>query len=118
MKTRSLVMAVMAAALSLSAGQFNDHDQQVTKDWYSQHKTHPPMGLRDQDRLKPDQESQMHEGGTIDRETRRQVHPAPPTLVHQLTVPPPDQHYVAVGGHIGLVDKNYNVKAVVHLHEN
>lgn len=129
MKTRSLAVAILAA-LALSGfataqerrdrptGHFDDHDQQVAKDYYNQHKDNPPAGLRDRDRLSPAQESNLHEGAVLDRETRRQVHPAPPELTRQLPPPPVHHRYVAVGGHIGLIDNNYNVKAVIHLHNN
>jgi len=129
MKTRSLAVAIVAtlalSGLALaqesrdrSTGRFDDHDQQVTKDYYNQHKDNPPAGLRDRDKLSPSQESNLHEGGMLDRETRRQVHPAPPELTRQLPPPPVHHRYVAVGGHIGLIDNNYNVKAVIHLHNN
>ena len=127
MKTQSLAFALMTTlALSglavaqetRSTGRFDDHDQQVTKEYYNQHKDNPPAGLRDRDRLSPAQESNLHEGAVLDRETRKQVHPAPPELTRQLPPPPSHHRYVAVGGHIGLIDNNYNVKAVIHLHGN
>ena len=127
MKMQSFAVAIMALALSglalaqdsrnSSTGQLNDHDQQVAKDYYNQHKANPPAGLRDSDRLSPAQESNLHEGGVLDRETRKQVHPAPSELVRQLPPPPARHRYVAVGGNIGLIDNNYNVKAVIRLHQ-
>lgn len=111
-------LAVAQESRDRSTGQFSDHDQQVTKNYYNQHKSNPPMGLRDQDRLTTIQESHMQEGGMIDRDARKQVHPAPPELVRQLPRAPMHNRYVAVGGHIGLIDNSYHVKAVIHLHEN
>jgi Ni/Co efflux regulator RcnB len=96
--------------------QFDEHDQQVTRDWYRQHQDHPPAGLRNHDRLSPDQESRLHEGATLDKDLRKKVHPAPADLRRQLPPPPSDHRYVTVGGHVGLIDNNYNVKAVIHLH--
>jgi hypothetical protein len=55
-------VAMLAIALSggpaFSQGhtQFDQHDQQVTHDWYTQHQTNPPVGLRDQDRLSADED--------------------------------------------------------------
>jgi Ni/Co efflux regulator RcnB len=98
--------------------QFDDHDQQVTRDWYKQHQDHPPAGLRDKDRLSSDEESRLHEGATMDKDLRHKVHPAPPDLVRQLPPPPSDHRYVAVGGHVGLIDNKFQVKAVIHLHDN
>jgi hypothetical protein len=96
--------------------QFNEHDQQVTHDWYNQHQEHPPAGLRKQDRLSPDEESRLHEGAVLDKNLRRKVHSAPPELTSRLAPPPSNHRYVAVGGHVGLIDNQYNVKAVIHLH--
>lgn len=98
--------------------QFNSHDQQVTQDWYKQHKDNAPVGLRSQDRLSSDQESRLHEGAVLDKDMRRHVHPAPPELARQLPPPPSHNRYVAIGGHIGMIDNSYHVKAVIHLHDN
>ena len=96
--------------------QFSEHDQQVTHDWYNQHQDHPPAGLRKQDRLSPDEESRLHDGAMLDKNLRRKVHPAPPDLTSRLPAPPSNHRYVAVGGHVGVIDNQYNVKAVIHLH--
>jgi Ni/Co efflux regulator RcnB len=136
MKTSSLAMAATAAILALSGmavaqdaqdkernsrdratTQLNSHDQQVTRDWYNQHQDHPPAGLRSGDRLSGDQESRLREGAVIDKDMRRQVHPAPPDLTRHLPPPPSQHRYVAIGGHIGVIDNGYQVKALVHLHE-
>ena len=133
MKTYSLAMAATAAILALSGTavaqdternsrdhattQFNSHDQQVTRDWYSQHQDHPPAGLRSGDRLSGDEESRLREGAVIDKDMRRHVHPAPPDLTRHLPPPPSQHRYVAIGGHIGVIDNGYQVKALIHLHE-
>jgi Ni/Co efflux regulator RcnB len=98
--------------------QFNDHDQKVARDWYSQHRDHAPAGLRDKDRLSADEESRLHEGAVLDKNLRRKTHAAPRDLVRQLPPPERNDRYVAIGGHIGLVDKENHVKGVIHLHEN
>jgi Ni/Co efflux regulator RcnB len=98
--------------------QFDSHDQQVTRDWYNQQKDHPPAGLRTEDRLSAEQEGRLHEGAVLDKDMRRHVHPAPPELTRQLPQPPSHHRYVALGGHIGMIDNGYHVKAVIHLHDN
>ena len=98
--------------------QFDEHDQQVTRDWYNQNQAHAPAGLRNQDRLSTDEESRLREGEVLDRNLRRKVHAAPPDLARRLPPPPSDHRYVAIGGHVGLIDKNYQVKGVIHLHDN
>ena len=85
-------------------------------DWYNQHQKNPPTGFRSQDRLSADQESRLHEGVVLDKDMRRQAHPAPRDLVRQLPPPPSNHRYVAIGGHIGLIDNSYQVKAVIRLH--
>jgi hypothetical protein len=127
MKAHQLLVVGAAAIFALTGSaalaqerqdhtQFDEKDQKAARDYYSQHKDHPPAGLRDQDRLSPDQESRLHEGAVLDKDLRKRVHPAPPELARQLPPPPPDHRYVAVGGHIGLIDNKYQVKAVIHLH--
>jgi Ni/Co efflux regulator RcnB len=130
MKTHRLLAVTVAAIVALTGTavlaqdraqghtQFDDHDQQVTKDWYNQNKAHPPAGLRNQDRLSADEESRLHEGVVMDKGLRRKVHPAPPDLVRRLPPPPSDHRYVAIGGHVGLIDNKYQVKAVIHLHDD
>ena len=132
MRTHRLLAATAAAVLALTGGavlaqdrgnqqghtQFDDHDRQVTRDWYNQHQAHPPAGLRDRDRLSADEELRLREGEVMDRGLRRKVHPAPPELSRQLPPPPSDHRYVAIGGHVGLIDNKFQVKAVIHLHDN
>jgi Ni/Co efflux regulator RcnB len=96
--------------------RFSQHDDEVTHNWYNQHKQAPPPGFRNQDRLTSDQESRLREGAPLDRDLRRHVHPAPADLSRQLPAPPPRHKYVAIGSHVALIDNGYNVKAVIHLH--
>jgi len=97
--------------------RFNDHDQQVTREWYKQHEKHPPAGFRQQDRLSRDQEARFHEGAVLDKDMRRRIHSAPPDLTRQLPPPPSHNRYVAIGGHVGLIDDSFHVNAIIHLHE-
>ena len=95
---------------------FDEKDRQTTKDWYDKNKDHPPAGFRSQDRLSPDQESRLREGAPLDKDLRKKTHPVPDDLRRRLPDPPPDHRYVAVGGHVGLIDNNFQVKAVIRLH--
>jgi Ni/Co efflux regulator RcnB len=127
--TTTFILALTGAALAQDRGQrgdqnrqghtqFDEHDQQVTRDWYNQNQGHAPAGLRNQDRLSSDEESRLHEGAVLDKDLRRKVHPAPRDLEQRLPPPPSDHRYVAIGGHVGLIDRNYQVKSVIHLHDN
>lgn len=98
--------------------KFDDHDQQVTRDWYKQHQDNAPVGLRDRDRLPPDEESRLQVGSTLDSRLRAKVHPLPPDLSRQLPPPPRDFRYVAVGGHVAEVDKSNRVQDVIYLKLN
>jgi Ni/Co efflux regulator RcnB len=97
--------------------QFDDHDQQVARDWYKEHRDHQPAGFRDNDRLSSDEESRLREGEVLDRNLRKKVHSAPHDLTRRLPPPPRNHRYVAIGGHVGLVDDKNRVKAVIHLHD-
>lgn len=98
--------------------QFDDKDRQTTTDWYNQHKDHPPAGFRSQDRLSADQESRLREGAPLDKDLRKKVRPVPEDLRRRLPPPPSDHRYVAIGGHVGLIDNTFQVKGVIHLHDN
>ena len=75
-----------------------------------------PDGLRPEDQLSAEQESRLRVGATLDNDLRDRVRPAPADLAARLAPPPPDHRYVAVGGHVGLIDKNFQVKAVINVH--
>jgi len=47
-----------AAPRGRDRSRFDDHDRQVSRDWYNNHHDHPPVGLRERDRLTPEYESQ------------------------------------------------------------
>jgi hypothetical protein len=130
MKTFWPAVLATAAALALSGcGQSStgdaqsaapqqqlDSQQQVASDWYNQHQNSLPEGLRPEDRLSAEQESRLRVGATLDPDLRDRVRPAPEDLSARLAPPPPDHRYVAVGGHVGLIDKNFQVKAVINVH--
>jgi Ni/Co efflux regulator RcnB len=99
--------------------QFDAHDQQVTQDWYKEHQAHPPIGFRSKDKLSSEEEGRLREGAVLDQNMRRKVHPAPVDLTRRLPPPARDHRYVAIGGHVALLNnKNNSVTAVIHLHDN
>ena len=89
----------------------------MTREWYNQHRDHPSTGFRNQDRLSAEQESHLREGSVLDKNLRK-VHSAPSDLTRRLPPPPRNNRYVSIGGHIGLIDNNYNVKADHSPHDN
>jgi Ni/Co efflux regulator RcnB len=124
MKTLRLTIAAAAVlafsgamALAQSHDRFDDHDQQVTRDWYNAHKDHPPVGFRTEDRLSAEEEARLREGAVLDKDLRRKVHSAPRELTRVLPPPARNHRYVAIGGHVGLIDNTNHVKAVIHLHD-
>jgi Ni/Co efflux regulator RcnB len=98
--------------------QFDDHDKQVTRNWYNQNRSHAPAGLRDQDKLSPAEEQRLRPGSELDPNLQRKAHPVPRELARQLPPPPRDSRYVAVGGHVAQVDKRNHVQDVIHLELN
>ena len=97
--------------------QFDDHDKQVTRDWYNQHRDHAPSGFRDKDRLSADEESRLRPGAQLDPDLRRKEHGVPRDLGRQLPPPPRNHKYVAIGLHVALVDNGNHVKDVIHVHQ-
>lgn len=124
MKTRYCYAAVLAFALLVTTGawaqghnQFNDHDRQVARDWNNQHQKNLPRGLRSQDRLTPDLESRLEPGRPFDKALRKHAYSIPSDLKHRLPSPPRHHKYVAVGGHVALVDSVNNIlRDIIRLH--
>ena len=112
--------AALLVASTLSAQdhtQFNEHDRQVTNDWYRQHQNHAPTGLRSQDRLSAEEESRLQPGRPLPRDLQRRSHSVPRDLERRLPAAPRHHKYVAIGGHVALVDsRTHEVRDVIHLH--
>jgi Ni/Co efflux regulator RcnB len=98
--------------------RFDQHDQQITRDWYNQHHDNAPVGLREQDRVSSDRESQFQQGNVLPRDLQRQEHPIPRDLYRQLPPPPRNHRYVAVGGHVVQLDNRHRVQDVIHLEQD
>jgi Ni/Co efflux regulator RcnB len=108
--------AALSVAVLLATGveaqnhqQFNDHDRQVIQDWYNQHQKNAPQGFRSRDRLSADQESHLRSGQSYDRNLQRNAHSVPSDLSRRLPKPQRHQKYVAIGGHVVLVDTVSNI---------
>lgn len=128
---RTLFTALTAAAVALAlcgmgfakahqdhqdqGHHFTDHDRQVARDYYNAHRDHPPVGLRDQDRLPPDLVSRLVVGAVLGADFRAHEHPVPHALLVQLGPPPRGDRYLLVGHHIVLVDRAGRVIDVIHL---
>lgn len=89
--------------------RFSDKDRQVAHDYYMAHKDHPPVGLRDQDRLGDDLAAKLTVGIVLDSSWRAHEHPVPKELVAQLSPPPPHCRYILVGHHLCLIDSGNHV---------
>jgi Ni/Co efflux regulator RcnB len=94
--------------------QFNDHDRQAANDWYTKNQAHPPAGFGAQDHLSSDQEARLKIGSTLDADLLKVVHTVPADLKRQLAAPASGYRYVAVGGHVALLDKQNQVHDVIH----
>lgn len=129
MKTRlpaaAFIIAILVATSGMAqeqrdhnqATQFNDHDRQVTQEWYNQHKSHPPTGLRSQDRLSSEQEARLQEGHKLDRDLQKRSHAVPSDLRRRLPAAPAHHSYSVIGGHVVLVDsRTHVVRGVIHIH--
>ena len=98
--------------------KFDDHDRQVTRDWYNQQRGHKPAGFRDRDRLAGPDESRLQPGYVLDRDMRGRIHTLPSDYSRRLSSPSRGYRYVAIGDHVCLIDSSYRVKDVIHLEVN
>ncbi len=123
MKPRHLYAAVFVVAFLVTTSasaqhtQFDAHDRQVTNDWYKQHQSQPPKGLRNQDRLSAADEARLQPGKPLPSKLRKVAYTAPATLRRKLPPPPAHHQYLAVGQHVALVDnRDHTVRDIIHLH--
>jgi hypothetical protein len=96
--------------------EFTTQERQATNDWYAKNQAHPPAGFRAEDRLSTEQESRLKVGATLDPDLQKMTHTLPAGLKSQYAAPPAGYRYVAVGGHVALLDKQNQVHDVIHLH--
>jgi Ni/Co efflux regulator RcnB len=97
---------------------FRDRDRQAVREWYEHHRGHEPEGFRRRDWLAPKYESRLRVGFVLGPDMRRMAYPVPDDLLYQLPPCPRHYRYVAIGGHICLVDRGYRVHDLIHLEIN
>jgi len=95
--------------------KFDDRDREVTRVWCVEHRERLPIGFRPDDRLSPEFEARLRVGSILDIRLRNQINPVPSSLVRLLPPPPINQHYIAIGGHIGLVDGAHRLQDLLPL---
>jgi hypothetical protein len=98
--------------------KFDDHDRQVSRDWYNQHRDNRPRGLRDRDRLPDRYESQLREGYVLDPYMRSRIYAVPSDYYRNMPPAPRGYRYVFIGGHAVLIDGGYRVHDVIHFELN
>ena len=91
--------------------KFDDHDREIAQSWCTENREHLPAGFRPDDRLAPELDARLRIGSVLDVDLRSRIHPLPDDLLKRLPPPPVDLRYVAIGGHVAIVD------AVHRLHD-
>jgi hypothetical protein len=95
--------------------RFDARDREVAGEWYRASRVSLPAGFREQDRPTPEWESKLRVDEALDSELRGRIVPAPVELVQKLPPPLGDYQYVALDGHLLLVDeRTWNVSDVLH----
>ena len=95
--------------------KFDDRDREITRVWCVEHRGRLPIGFRPDDRLSPEFEARLRIGVILDPALRNQIHPIPSDLLRRLPAPPVDLHYVAIGGHVGLLDRGHRIQDLLPL---
>jgi Ni/Co efflux regulator RcnB len=95
--------------------KFDDHDREVTRSWCVEHRERLPVGFRPDDRLAPEFEARLKVGTILDVKFRDHIYPVPSSLVRLLAPPPVNMHYIAIGGHIGLLDGAHRLQDLLPL---
>ena len=94
---------------------FNDHDRQVTRDWYLHNRGRLGRGWGDRDRLSPDMERRLRVGARLDRVFYGRMSWLPGDLVRLHGPAPRGYRYAIIGGNIVLLDPNYYVRDVFRI---
>ena len=82
----------------------------ITQDWYRHNRDRAGPGW--QDRLSPDEERRLRPGQRLDSGLRQRAHPLPADLSQRYRPPPSGYRYLVIGGHVVLLDGNYQVYEV------
>jgi hypothetical protein len=88
---------------------YGDHDREVLRGWYDDHRDQLPPGLARKDRLPPGLEKQLVRRGTLPPGLQKRLQPCPEELERQLPPPPPDCAHVVIGGHLVLLNRKTNI---------
>jgi hypothetical protein len=88
---------------------YKDHDRDVLRGWYSEHRDQLPPGLAKKDRLPPGLEKQLVRRGTLPPGLQKRLQPCPEELERQLPPPPPDCAHVVISGHLVLLNRKTNI---------
>lgn len=91
---------------------FNEHDRQVTRDWYRRHRSTLGRGWREQDRLPPEMEARLRPGRQLDPELRKRMVWLPSELSTRYGPAPRGYRYAIIGGNVVLIDDGYRVHDV------
>ncbi len=89
--------------------KFDSRDREITEHWCTEHRYALPIGFRPADRLEPRFEARLQVGAVLDVDIRGFIHPIPSDLLRHLPPPPVDVSYVAIGGHVGLIDSAHRL---------
>ena len=95
--------------------KFDNHDRDLVRTWCVERHERLPVGFRPDDRLAPEFEARLRVGTILDVRLRNQIYPVPSSLVRLLPPPPISTHYIAIGGHIGLVDGAHRLQDLLPL---
>jgi hypothetical protein len=95
--------------------KFDDHDREITRSWCAENRDRLPAGFRPDDRLSPEIEARLRVGSVLDVELKSRVVPLPTDLLKRLPPPPVDLHYVALGGHVALLDAAHRLHDLLPL---
>ncbi len=94
--------------------RFENPDQQVTRDWYRDHRDAREFDGRQ--RWNDQFEQRIRVGAVLDPDLRRLARPVPADLLDRLPPRPRYLRYMIVGDHICLIDRWWTVRDVLHVH--
>ena len=95
--------------------KFDTHDHEITRAWCVEHRDRLPVGFRTVDRLSPQLEARLRIGSVLDVQLRPLIQPVPVDLVRLLPPPPVDLRYMAIGGHVALLDAAHRLHDLLPL---
>jgi len=120
-KVLMVVGSLVLATVTLTKAQdrhdhFNDHDRQVSRDWYRAHHDyfHHDEGRYWHRAWEPN----IRAGFVLTPGMRAAIRPAPAELIAGYGPPPPGYRYVVIGDHVCLIDRGYRIHDVLHFELN